>query len=300
MARIARIVVPGVPHHLTQRGNRRQLTFFKDKDYEVYLDLLVEGCRKANVQIWAYCLMPNHVHLILVPDTVDGLRATAVPLKSQQTQLVRCLVVMVWGNSRDQWHQRSSVEQVELEQVEDAPHGQGAFAGKTEEGQHQINAQSHPDLCFDGVEGCSQERLDLEVLFDPFEEKLDLPPLFVDIGDGPGRQGPVVGEEVELFPGDGIPECDAPDQAWILFLTLLAGECDQLIFHDAVPVRDRQVQPDVHACTALETRYEKDAFLVQAVIPGVCPEPPVEDDDAALRQFQGLSPMGFGVFSIGE
>jgi len=73
MARLARIVVPGLPHHVTQRGNRRQKIFFEDGDYALYRDLLAERCRKAGVAVWAYCLMPNHVHLILVPATENGL-----------------------------------------------------------------------------------------------------------------------------------------------------------------------------------------------------------------------------------
>ncbi len=75
MARLARVVAPDVPHHVTQRGNRRQTVFFSDDDYAAYLDLLGEGCRGAGVKVWAYCLMPNHVHLILVPSDEDGLRA---------------------------------------------------------------------------------------------------------------------------------------------------------------------------------------------------------------------------------
>ena len=73
MARIARVIAPGLPHHVTQRGNRRQQTFFCDDDYEAYLDLMSEWCRKCNVEVWAYCLMPNHVHLIAVPETEEGL-----------------------------------------------------------------------------------------------------------------------------------------------------------------------------------------------------------------------------------
>jgi putative transposase len=74
MARIARVVAPGVPHHVTQRGNRRQQTFFTDEDYQAYLGLMSGWCAKYEVQIWAYCLMPNHVHLIAVPKTKDGLK----------------------------------------------------------------------------------------------------------------------------------------------------------------------------------------------------------------------------------
>ncbi|RUU59786.1 transposase [Mesorhizobium sp. M2C.T.Ca.TU.002.02.1.1] len=74
MARLARIVVPGLPHHVTQRGNGRAKVFFGPRDYELYRDLLVEHCRAADVGIWAWCLMPNHVHLILTPTDPDGLR----------------------------------------------------------------------------------------------------------------------------------------------------------------------------------------------------------------------------------
>ena len=75
MARMARVVVPGYPHHVTQRGNRRQTTFFCDGDYERYIRLMSEFAKKAGTEVWAYCLMPNHVHMVMVPDKEDGLRA---------------------------------------------------------------------------------------------------------------------------------------------------------------------------------------------------------------------------------
>ncbi|MFH1743198.1 MAG: transposase [bacterium] len=74
MARIARVVAPGIPHQITQCGNRRQEVFFCDADYKAYLALVAEWCARRNVTIWAYCLMPNHVHLIAVPESEDGLR----------------------------------------------------------------------------------------------------------------------------------------------------------------------------------------------------------------------------------
>jgi putative transposase len=74
MARLARVVAAGVPHHVTQRGNRRQPTFFVDDDYRSYLDLLGVACRRFGVELWAYCLMPNHVHLIAMPEGETGLR----------------------------------------------------------------------------------------------------------------------------------------------------------------------------------------------------------------------------------
>ena len=75
MARIARVIAAGIPHHVTQRGNRRMQTFFDEDDYRSYISLLAEWCRKCQVEIWAYCLMPNHVHLIAVPATEDALRS---------------------------------------------------------------------------------------------------------------------------------------------------------------------------------------------------------------------------------
>ena len=70
MPRMARIVVPNIPHHVTQRGNRRQTTFFSDDDYRLYCQLLAARCA---VKVWAYCLMPNHVYLMLLPAQSDGL-----------------------------------------------------------------------------------------------------------------------------------------------------------------------------------------------------------------------------------
>lgn len=74
MARIARIVVPSIPHHITQRGNRRQAAFFNKGDYHEYIALMSASCHLHGVEIWAYCLMSNHVHLIAVPSKPESLR----------------------------------------------------------------------------------------------------------------------------------------------------------------------------------------------------------------------------------
>ncbi len=73
MSRKHRIVIPGQPHHVIQRGNRRQQVFFYPGDKILYLKLLKKQVDKYNVEVWAYCLMDNHVHLILVPKTQEGL-----------------------------------------------------------------------------------------------------------------------------------------------------------------------------------------------------------------------------------
>ena len=77
MARIARVVVPEFPHHIIQRGNRRQKVFFSENDYSEYLRLLNSYSQRFKVDILAYCLMPNHIHLIAVPHK-DGSLAQAI------------------------------------------------------------------------------------------------------------------------------------------------------------------------------------------------------------------------------
>lgn len=82
---MARLVVPGVPHHVTQRGNRGQDVFLVDDDYRFYLGLLGELSRDRGLDIWAYCLMPNHVHLICVPSSPDALRAVVAETHRRYT-----------------------------------------------------------------------------------------------------------------------------------------------------------------------------------------------------------------------
>ncbi len=94
MARLARVVVPGWPHHITQRGNRRQQTFFREADYVLYLQLAAEFFAKADTEVWGYCLMPNHVHIIATPKTKDGLRAAIAETHRRYTRIV---------NKRERW-----------------------------------------------------------------------------------------------------------------------------------------------------------------------------------------------------
>jgi len=94
MARLARIVLPGIPYHVTQRGNRRQQTFFEDGDYALYRDLLAEAARRSGASVWSYCLMPNHVHVIIVPQDADGLRRTFADAHRRYTGYI---------NARHRW-----------------------------------------------------------------------------------------------------------------------------------------------------------------------------------------------------
>lgn len=82
MPRIARIIATGYPHHITQRGNNRATVFFDDEDRRTYLKLLAAYAEKHFFQIWAYCLMDNHVHLIVVPEAKNSL-ARGIGLTNQ-------------------------------------------------------------------------------------------------------------------------------------------------------------------------------------------------------------------------
>jgi len=67
MARSAQIVVPGLPYHVTHRGNNRQATFLTEEDFECYLFHLREHAREYGAQMLSYCLMSNHVHHVMIP-----------------------------------------------------------------------------------------------------------------------------------------------------------------------------------------------------------------------------------------
>jgi putative transposase len=73
MPRRARLVVPGYAHHVTQRGIRGLKTFFRAADYSLYLELFRERLRESKLTVCAYCLMPNHIHAVVIPTDASGL-----------------------------------------------------------------------------------------------------------------------------------------------------------------------------------------------------------------------------------
>ena len=88
MPRIARPVFPGIPHHITQRGNRRENVFFSDGDRAAYLSWLANYCAKFAVRVLAYCLMTNHVHIVAIPATGDALENVFRPLHTRYAQRI--------------------------------------------------------------------------------------------------------------------------------------------------------------------------------------------------------------------
>jgi REP element-mobilizing transposase RayT len=96
MTRLA-MVIPGLPHHVTQRGNRREAIFFEEGDQQIYCDMLAEQSRKLNVEIWAYCLMPNHLHLIMNPQQADGMGRALGEAHREIYQLHQCAWPADWS-----------------------------------------------------------------------------------------------------------------------------------------------------------------------------------------------------------
>ncbi len=88
MPRMARVVVAGIPHHITQRGNRREDVFFCDDDRQRYLQLLLEYSAKHELETLAYCLITNHVHLVCVPAREESLSLVSKPLDMRYAQHV--------------------------------------------------------------------------------------------------------------------------------------------------------------------------------------------------------------------
>ena len=94
MARLARVILPNHPHHIIQRGNRRQDVFFVDEDYQYYLELLKEWCHQVDIEVWAYCLMTNHIHLIVCPNSHFDLSRAIGETHRRYTRMI---------NFREKW-----------------------------------------------------------------------------------------------------------------------------------------------------------------------------------------------------
>ncbi len=101
MARFARLVIPGCPHHVTQRGNHRRTVFFADSEREFYLKLLSLSYTRAGILTTGYSLMTNHVHHVLIPDRTDSLARGVGRLHndfSRWQQMQRNLTGHFWQN----------------------------------------------------------------------------------------------------------------------------------------------------------------------------------------------------------
>ncbi|AOE87913.1 transposase [Pseudomonas sp. TCU-HL1] len=87
MPRVGRVLLPNYPHHIVQRGHNRQVVFAEDCDFQRYVDDLRELKDAFGVKVYAYCLMTNHVHLLLAPgDSLTGLSQLMKTLAARATR----------------------------------------------------------------------------------------------------------------------------------------------------------------------------------------------------------------------
>lgn len=125
MPRIARVVCPGIPYHITQRGNRRETVFFCNDDRQAYLEDLRHYANRHVLEILAYCLMDNHVHLVAVPGTVESLQRALKPvhlLHAQRINQEKEWCGHLWqdrffSSALDQRHLWAAIRYVELNPV---------------------------------------------------------------------------------------------------------------------------------------------------------------------------------------
>ena len=125
MPKFTRVVVPGHPHHITQRGVRRQTTFFDALDYQNYVRLAASLLRESSLEILAYCLMPNHIHAVVVPQRADSLALFFGKLHkryAQQTNSRYEWTGHLWQNRfgsvvMDEQHTLTALRYVELNPV---------------------------------------------------------------------------------------------------------------------------------------------------------------------------------------
>ena len=92
MPRQARVIVPGLPHHIVQRGHNRQAVFVETRDYEYYLTNLREWKITLGLEVYSYCLMTNHVHLVVrATDELSAIPQLMKRLAGRQTRFVNSM-----------------------------------------------------------------------------------------------------------------------------------------------------------------------------------------------------------------
>ena len=107
MPRTARVVLPAYPHHVVQRGHNRQAVFAASGDYEGYLATLAELKGVFGVKVYAWCLMTNHVHLLLEPSNANGPRVA-------DEAIVRSTNSLSQSTGTAQWNGLGRALQIEL------------------------------------------------------------------------------------------------------------------------------------------------------------------------------------------
>jgi putative transposase len=143
MPRAARVIVVDVPYHVTQRGNRKQDVFYSDGDYRMYLAWLNDYAERYGLEILAYCLMPNHVHIVAIPRQLNSMANTMRILDKRHSDAINAAFDWtghLWQSryfsaALDETHLWNAVRYVErnpvragiVEKAEDYPWSSAAF-----------------------------------------------------------------------------------------------------------------------------------------------------------------------------
>lgn len=101
MPRPKRLIIPFVPHHISQRGNNQRIVFRCDDDRIRYLNLLLKYSKRENLRILAYCLMTNHIHFVAIPENEKDIPNMIRVLQSQYSSLTN----QILGNTGHIWQQ---------------------------------------------------------------------------------------------------------------------------------------------------------------------------------------------------
>ena len=193
---------------------------------------------------------------------------SAVPQTSAQCELSLCVCgIRRSARGFEQVQERSSREQVELQEAEDLAHGPGHLVGELQVGEQEMHAHRDPDLRHHGVARGADEALDAQVLLDPLEEGLDLPTLLVDGRDGLRSEPEVVGEErVELL-GVGVAIADSTQRNRTPGAAFDAGQLDGLVRGHARPRCERPPLSNRVLDLALQPSDQENSLCIKGFQP---------------------------------
>jgi hypothetical protein len=193
----------------------------------------------------------------------------------------------------------SSAEQIELEQFQDLGEAVTQFCPEFVVGKQKERDDRDPDLSHNRVPAGAQEGLDLEVLLDPFEEELNLPPLTVDIGNGPRRKVKDIGDKHVVLSGLCVPVADSSERHRAVF-SLGAGQLDDLIRGEPLCEEDGIAFDDPGLNPSFHPGDEEDVFLRKLVEPSKIQVRSVYNHDRESRQIQELGDGEIGHLGGGD
>ena len=97
MPRRARMYIPGLPYHIVQRGNNREACFVEAENYQYYLGLWKTCARRYGVSVHAYCLMTNHIHFLITPETEESISKAMRVVGSRYAYYFNRLDIIIFG-----------------------------------------------------------------------------------------------------------------------------------------------------------------------------------------------------------